>query len=123
MTRRQAECCDQIGGRRPVLDLSAFDLLARDLLLDRLQDALPVRPVVLGMKLGRGELADQPLGECPLLVTDLRLGALVDLGRVVDLAGELEPLEEESVLVPADRDRRCVAAPGEGAHGDALRLF
>ena len=91
---------DQVGRRGPGLDLDALDLLAGDLLLDRLQEPLPVLVlVVLGMELGRGELADQSLGERPLLVADLRLGAPVDLGRVVDLAREVEPLEEEPVLV------------------------
>ena len=62
------------------------------------------RIIVLGLELGRGELTDQPLGERPLLVADLRLSAPVDLGRIVDLVGEVEPLEEEPVLVHADRD-------------------
>jgi hypothetical protein len=48
--------------------------------------------VVLGLELGAGELGDQPLGERPLLVADLRLGAPVDLGRVVDLARAVQPL-------------------------------
>ena len=67
---------DQVGGRRTGLDLDALDVLARDLLLNRLQEALPVLVlVVLGMELRRGQLTDQALGERPLLVTDLRSGS------------------------------------------------
>jgi hypothetical protein len=50
-----------------------------------------------------GKVVDQPLGEHPLLVADLWSGAPVDHGRVVDLAREVEPLEEQPVLVHADR--------------------
>jgi hypothetical protein len=38
-----------------------------------------------GLELGLRQLADEPLGERPLLVTDLGFGALVDLGRAVHL--------------------------------------
>ena len=104
---------DQVSRRRSVLDLDALDLLTRDLLFDRLQEALSVLVlVVLWMELGAGQLTDQPFGERPLLVADLRIGAPVYLGRVLDLVGKVEPLEEEAVLVPADRDRRSLAAPG-----------
>jgi hypothetical protein len=73
------------------LDRHALDLLARDLLLDRLQEALPVLiRVLLGVKLGLRQLADEPLGECPLLVANLGLGATVDLGCVAHLVGEVE---------------------------------
>jgi hypothetical protein len=89
---------------------------------DRLQKALPVLVLVLiGLKLGLRQLADEPLGERPLLVADLGLGALVDLGCVMDLVSEVEPLEEEPVLVHPDRDRRRLAAPGERANGDPAR--
>ena len=92
---------DQVGRRGSGLNFEPLDVLTRDLLFDRLQDPLPVLVlVVLWMELGPGQLADQPLGERPLLVADRRLGAPVDLGRVVDLAREVEPLEEESLLVP-----------------------
>jgi hypothetical protein len=66
---------------RASLDLDLLDLLSRDLPLDGLQEALPVRVlVVLGRELGPGELRDQPFGERPLLVADLESGALVDSG-------------------------------------------
>jgi hypothetical protein len=95
---------DQVSRRRSGLDLDALILLTGDLLLDRLPQALPVFVlVVLGMKLSRGELADQPLGERSLLVADLRLGAPVDLGLVVDLTREVELLKEEPVLMHPDR--------------------
>jgi hypothetical protein len=105
---------DQIGRRRPCLDLHLLDLLTGDLLLDCLQETLPVLVLVgLGVELGPGELADQPLGERPLLVADLRSGTLVDLGRAVDLVGEVEPLEKKTTLVDPDPDRGRLAAPGE----------
>ena len=92
-------------------------------MLDRLEDALPILVlVVLGNNLGRGELGDQAFGECALLVTDLRISAPVDLGCVVYLVSEVKPLEEEAALVPADRDRCRLAAPGECADGDPVRL-
>jgi hypothetical protein len=75
------------------------------------------------MELGRGELTDKALGECPLLVANLWSGALVDLGRVVYLAREVEPLKEEPVLVHPDRDRCGLAAPGERADRDPLRFL
>jgi hypothetical protein len=77
---------------------------------------------VLGLELGAGELTDQPLGQRPLLVANLRLGALVDFGRVLDLIGEVEPLEKEPVLVHPDRDRCRLAAPRERADRDS-RVF
>jgi hypothetical protein len=46
---------------------------------------------------------------------------LVDLGRVVHLVGEVEPLEEEPVLMHPDRDRSCLAARGEPANSDPVR--
>jgi hypothetical protein len=53
---------NQIRRRRSGLDLHALDLLARDLLLDRLQEALPVLILVLlGVKLGLRQLADEPI--------------------------------------------------------------
>jgi hypothetical protein len=73
------------------------------------------------VKLGLGQLADEPLGERPFLVADLGVGALVDLGRVVHLVGEVEPLEEEPVLMHPDRDRSCLAARGEPANSDPVR--
>jgi hypothetical protein len=51
------------------------------------------------MQLRPGQLANQPLGERSLLVADLRRGTLVDLGRVLDLVGEIESLEQGPVLV------------------------
>src|SRR5262245_46442509 len=74
------------------------------------------------MELGPGELADEPLGEGTLLVADLRLGRSVDIGRVRDLIGKVEALEEEPILMSADRDRRRLAAPCKGANCDPLRL-
>jgi hypothetical protein len=65
--------------------------LTRHLLLDRLQD------------------------------TDLRLGALVDLGRVLDLVREVEPLKEQPVPMHPDRDRGRLATPGERADRDTVR--
>jgi len=113
---------DQIGRRRPGLDLHALDLLTRDLLLDCLQEALPVLVLVLlGLKLGLRQLADEPLGERPFLVADLGLGVLGDLGCVMDLVGEVEPLEEEPVLMYPDRDRCRLPAPGERADGNSMR--
>ena len=101
-----------------------MDLLTGDLLLDRLQDPLPVLVlVVLGMELGRGQLANQPLRERPLLVADLWIGPTVDLARVLDLVGEVEPLKQEPVLVRTDRDGRRLAAPRERADGDPVRLL
>jgi hypothetical protein len=56
-----------------------LDLLTGDLLVDRLQEPFPVLVfVVLGVELGPGQLTDEPLGERPLLVADLRRGTLVD---------------------------------------------
>jgi hypothetical protein len=75
------------------------------------------------VELGPGELPDQSLGECALLVADLRLGAPVDLANVVDLIREVEPLEEEAVLVDPERDRRGLAAPGESTDGDPSGLL
>ena len=50
MPRPASECPTTLSG----LDLDAFDLLAGDLLLDGLQEALAVLVlVVLGVKLGR----------------------------------------------------------------------
>jgi hypothetical protein len=87
---------DQIGRRRPGFDLDALDLLAGHLLFDCLQEARPVLVLVLlGLELGLRQLADKTLGKRPFLVADLGLGATVDLGRVVDLAGEEQPLEKE----------------------------
>jgi hypothetical protein len=84
---------------------------ADDLLLDRLEDALPVLVlVVLWMELGPGELTDETLGERPLLIADLRLGAAVDLGRILGLGGKVEPLKEQFVLVHPDRDSEHLAA-------------
>ena len=40
---------------------------------------------------------------------------LVDLGGVLDLVGEVEPLEEKPILVHPDRDRGRLATPGERA--------
>jgi hypothetical protein len=115
---------DQVGRRGPRLDLDALDVLTRDLLFDRLQEPLPILVlVVLGLELCPGELADQPLGEGPLLVADLRCGALVDLGRVVDLAREVEPLEEKSLLVHPNRDRRGLPTPRERADGNPMCLL
>jgi hypothetical protein len=75
-----------------------------------------------GVELGLRQLADEPLGERPFLVADLRLGLTVDPGRVVHLVGEVQPLEEEAVLVRADRDRGRLAAPGERADGDTAAI-
>jgi hypothetical protein len=69
---------NQIRRRRSGLDLHALDLLARDLLLDRLQEALPVLILVLlGVKLGLRQLADEPIARS--WSADLGIGALVDL--------------------------------------------
>ena len=115
---------DEIRRRGPCLDLDGLDLLTGDLLFDRLQEPLPVLVlVVLEMELGRGQLADQPLGQCPLLVADLGIGPPVDLARVLDLVGEVEPLKQEPVLVRTDRDGRRLAAPRERADGDPVRLL
>jgi hypothetical protein len=62
-------------------------------------------------------------GERPLLVADLGIGTSVDLGRVVDLVREVESLREEPVLMPVDRDRCRLAAPGERADRDPVRLL
>jgi hypothetical protein len=75
------------------------------------------------LKLGLRQLADEPLGERPFLVADLGLGALGDLGRVMDLVGEVEPLEEKPVLVHPDRDQSRLAAPGERANGDPAPIM
>ena len=51
---------DQIGRRRPLCDLEPLNLLPGDLLLDRLQEPLPVLVLVrLGIPRCRGQLADQ----------------------------------------------------------------
>jgi hypothetical protein len=111
---------DQVGRRWPGLDLNALDLLPEGFLLDRLEKPLPVLVlVVLGPELSRGELGDQPLGKRPLLTADLLFRAPVDLGRIVDFTREVEPLEEEPVLVHPNRDRGRLAAPRERA--DATR--
>jgi hypothetical protein len=55
-----------------------------------------------------------------ILVADRRP---VDLGRVMDLVSEVEPLEEELVLVHPDRDRSRLAAPGERANGDPAPIM
>jgi hypothetical protein len=110
-TRRRCESGPAITARPPTrsvvgpdLDFQALDLLAGNLLFDRLQEPFQVLGlVVLSLELAPGELADQSLGERPLLVTDLRLGAPVDLDRVVNPGGEVEPLEEEAVLVPSNK--------------------
>src|SRR5262245_57736090 len=70
---------DQVGRRGSGLDLDALDLSTRHLLLDRLQEPLPVLIlVVLGLELRPGELPDEALGERTLLVADLRFGTAVD---------------------------------------------
>jgi hypothetical protein len=75
------------------------------------------------MELGPRQLADQPLSKRPLLVADLRRGALVYPGRILDLVCEVESLEEEPPLVHPDRDRSRLAAAGERADGDPVRLL
>src|SRR5262249_51565858 len=57
------------------------------------------------------------------LIPELRLLPTVDLGGGVHFAPEVEPLEEQSVLVNPDRDRRRLPAPRERADGDSLGLF
>ena len=49
------ERCDEVGGRGPGRDFDLLDLLTRDLLFDRIQEALAVLVlVVLWMELGPG---------------------------------------------------------------------
>jgi hypothetical protein len=56
---------------------------------DRKNKTTPERASSL-LDISPGELADQPLGERPLLVLDLRRSTLVDLGRILDFVGEIE---------------------------------
>src|SRR5262249_44666020 len=79
--------------------------------------------IVLWMELRLRQLVDQPLGKRPLLVADLRLGAALDLGCIVDLVREIQSLEKESILVHTDHDRGRLAAPGEGAQPHPLRFL
>jgi len=85
--------------------------LTRDLLFDRLQKALPLLILVLlGLKLGLRQLADQPLSERPFLVADLGLGALGDLGRVMDLVGEVAARGEARLGVCGSRSASSCGA-------------
>jgi hypothetical protein len=108
------EGCDQVGRRGPRLDLNTLNLLTGDLLLDHLQEALAVLVlVVLRLELGRGQLANQALGERPLLVSDLRRGALVDrsIARAVGATRRTRGIAGSAALTAAANASSSRARP------------
>src|SRR3989338_8910253 len=96
------------------------DLLALDLLVHEVEDALPV---LVRVALGLEGLARQPLdelvGQLKLALLDLRRGALVDLAEVPHLVGEVHRVEHQAALGGADQDETLLAAHHERRERDA----